>query len=457
MKSVQAHNRYAYKDPRKISQKEANKKKAAEAVLLSTPPEHVAQIVGSAVLALLQPSASSLLAGRIMWLFGIFTDLFAHDQQTIALVSRACLELMTPTFPLTVRLQSSRTLSEIVSKVSVHSFLTLDLFGSSIVSLCLQIIPCVAEMTVHFPLELLGLALRHFGDLAVNAETAHQIAQVGIDVFSHFFSDRLAIEVVHEMLSNFIDLPSGIGAYICFNRIVPFIQHTLEHATSLQTHVHETFISILVKIGVSPSVTLGALSSFVDVGGGNNVSLFSSLSPPPPSYKVAILQILIMANLRPHLGHHQHHHDSIQSINIIMSHNASPPFSQILSHEAAAITASKIMEIINSVLRACVSGDDDESTSSDCCGPIAGLFNHLLLTLGSVISETNVVEIVTKVLECMRNTQRTYVKYSLAMGLIHLFARNSSVMVRIFDIIGDGSILFMLDTWSTLHEAVDSR
>jgi hypothetical protein len=115
------------------------------------------------------------------------------------------------------------------------------------------------------------------------------------------------------------------------------------------------------------------------------------------------------------------------------------------------------MEIINSVLMACVTGDDDESTSSDCCGPIAGLFNHLLLTLGSVISETNVVQIVTKVLECMRNTQRTYVKYSLAMGLIHLFARNSSVMVRIFDIIGDGSILFMLDTWSTLHEAVDSR
>ena len=72
----------------------------------------------------------------------------------------------------------------------------------------------------------------------------------------------------------------------------------------------------------------------------------------------------------------------------------------------------------------------DAPTHGECSGPAAGLLGHLLLHFHAVLGPDVVNALVAAALTCLRHAQAPYVRYSLLMGLVHLFARNAAVLAH---------------------------
>ena len=169
--------------------------------------------------------------------------------------------------------------------------------------------------------------------------------------------------------------------------------------------------------------------------------------------------------------------EGMQAINTILSHyqgrvqdmlipHNHPPYSPpiLTPHQFSQTLA----ELIMFTLKGC---DADPGSFSECSGPSAGLLCHLLINFSRDLSLPVVNALLDMTLHCLRCTTSSYVKYSLLMGLIHLFARDASLVANtsspllgILPPLGTGAdekgtsaLGFVLDEWCMLHPHLTSK
>ena len=169
--------------------------------------------------------------------------------------------------------------------------------------------------------------------------------------------------------------------------------------------------------------------------------------------------------------------EGMQATNCILSHyqgrvrdmfipHNHPPHSPPVStpHQFSQTLA----ELIMFTLKGC---DADPGSFSECSGPCAGLLCHLLVNFSGDLSLPVVNGILGATLHSLRCTTSTYVKYSLLMGLIHLFARNAPLLANASSpLLGmptplgtgagakaTGALGYVLDEWCLLHPHLTSK
>ena len=147
------------------------------------------------------------------------------------------------------------------------------------------------------------------------------------------------------------------------------------------------------------------------------------------------------------------------------------------SSSISAITAAKdfamsLAESLLLLIQGCA--EDCGSVSiSECAGPVAGLLCHLLVIFNDVLDISVINSLLSVTLLSLKNTSSTYVKYSLLMGLIHLFARNASLMANpsspLLGFLPSNSSLtssdegkvsalgYIIDEWCALHVHLTTR
>ena len=148
------------------------------------------------------------------------------------------------------------------------------------------------------------------------------------------------------------------------------------------------------------------------------------------------------------------------------------------SSSVSAMTAAKdfamsLAESLLLLLQGCA--EDCGSVSvSECAGPIAGLLCHLLINFNDVLDISVINSLLGVTLLSIKNTSSTYVRYSLLMGLIHLFARNASLVANpsspllgylpssnsILTSSDEGKVSalgFIIDEWCSLHIHLTTR
>lgn len=112
--------------------------------------------------------------------------------------------------------------------------------------------------------------------------------------------------------------------------------------------------------------------------------------------------------------------------------------------------------------------ESDPYTHGNCAGSCAGLLCHLLTQFKSVMDLGTMNSLLSTVLHCLGETTSTYVKYSLLMGLIHLFARDAMILaIPSSPFLGTikpanspttiKALAYVLDEWCTLHHHLTSK
>lgn len=86
-----------------------------------------------------------------------------------------------------------------------------------------------------------------------------------------------------------------------------------------------------------------------------------------------------------------------------------------------------IIEVIITSLQSCVT---DPHSSGASAGAIVGLLCHFLLSFSSVTELYKINLMLHHVLLCLNNSGSSYVRYSMIMGLVHMFARNASLLAN---------------------------
>ena len=109
------------------------------------------------------------------------------------------------------------------------------------------------------------------------------------------------------------------------------------------------------------------------------------------------------------------------------SHTALGPLISGINNSAGSRFSISLAEIVLQSLRAC---DADPGSMSECAGPIAGLLCHLIINFKDILDIFIINSLLSTTLLCLKNTTSTYVRYSLLMGLIHLFARNATLLAN---------------------------
>lgn len=153
----------------------------------------------------------------------------------------------------------------------------------------------------------------------------------------------------------------------------------------------------------------------------------------------------------------------------LFSESSSQPSSS--SSSAAAIGfALSLAELLLQSTQMC---EKDPGSMGECAGPLAGLLCHLLTNFKDVLDISVTNSLLSATLQCLKNTPSTYVKNSLLMGLIHLFARNAPLMANPSSpllgflpskssgsLIEDGNIsalAYIIDEWCSLHVHLTTR
>jgi hypothetical protein len=149
-------------------------------------------------------------------------------------------------------------------------------------------------------------------------------------------------------------------------------------------------------------------------------------------------------------------------MNVILSHyNSQEIASMFPSPTEAAEFSNAAAEVVVQCLATCESGEE----ASECSGAAVGLMCHLLITFGSVVSADATTAMLSTSVNCLRTTNNHYVKYSIVMGLVHLFARNAQFLVGPSSPLlappPEGStvstLAFVLEQWCTVHKKLTSK
>ena len=111
----------------------------------------------------------------------------------------------------------------------------------------------------------------------------------------------------------------------------------------------------------------------------------------------------------------------------------------------------------------------DSGPCGDCSGAVAGLLCHLLSNFKSCLDVSVVNSLLSATLQCLRNTSSCYVKSSLLMGLVHLFARDAALLANpTSPLLGtlppagpggkaENALGYVLQEWCSLHVHLESK
>ena len=167
--------------------------------------------------------------------------------------------------------------------------------------------------------------------------------------------------------------------------------------------------------------------------------------------------------------------EGLQGVNMILSYHHSSMielFSHSLSSSFPSLPyftshefATALSDLLLITLKDC---ESDSYTHGNCAGSCAGLLCHLFIHFKNVMNFTTINSLLGMVLHCLSITTSTYVKYSLLMGLIHLFARDAMILaIPSSPFLGTikpldspttiKALAYVLDEWCTLHHHLTSK
>lgn len=447
----------------------AGRKAAAlEAALTAAPASGVVSLVGGMLQSLLQggvgPSgASPVLQARALSLFAIFSELFPPAAQDAAAGAGLALAGSAPL--LALRLQGCRAVSKIVRSVlrscggeAGGGGDGLNVFSAAFVRAAVDAFAALAPLcdanTIHFPVE--GMAVVISSNQAALADPSmldllEKISVVGVGVWNTFPSDGLVTDVVGQMFSALLRIRSEEGVRILANSLLPMVGRVMAAQAGASVSlplplVLEALVGHLARVGVACCVH-GAQS-----GSGALAAI-----------NVNVLKLVADLARRSH-GYEKH--DCLQAANKIMSRPgvaaavgavASSPSSAVLEDGAAfpSVLLSGAVSAITSSL--------SDSSTADCTGAAVGTFCHVVLNFSAGFSEADVAGAFAALVTTLAETQSQYVRYSITMGLVHLFARNAEFTARMISLVqmapregAPGALGLTLNMWRGLHVSVGS-
>ena len=163
--------------------------------------------------------------------------------------------------------------------------------------------------------------------------------------------------------------------------------------------------------------------------------------------------------------------EGLRGVNTILSYHASS-IEELFTHPPSSLPtftsdgfAAALSELLLVTLKDC---ESDPDTHGNCAGPCSGLLCHLLIHFKSVMNPSVINTLLGTVLHCLGETTSTYVKYSLLMGLIHLFARDAMILAipsspflgsikPVESPITIKALVYVLDEWCKLHHHLTSK
>lgn len=163
--------------------------------------------------------------------------------------------------------------------------------------------------------------------------------------------------------------------------------------------------------------------------------------------------------------------EGLRGVNVILSYQEGS-VKELFTHSTSSSPsftsagfAAALSELLLLTLQDC---ESDPYTHGNCAGSCAGLLCHLLTQFKSVMDLGTMNSLLSTVLHCLGETTSTYVKYSLLMGLIHLFARDAMILaIPSSPFLGTikpanspttiKALAYVLDEWCTLHHHLTSK
>ena len=196
---------------------------------------------------------------------------------------------------------------------------------------------------------------------------------------------------LNDVPASLIDVGIGLLSKVC-------ISHSLPSITSMH-HTQTSIILECLRVLIAPirsdkficrREAMQAINRIFSYYEGEILGIFSE--PPPPA---------ISSSLSP--------------TSLPASDATVEGFSMLLA------------EIILQSIKRC---EADPGSNGESAGPTAGLLCHLIINFKEILDVFVINSLLNATLLCVKNTSSSYVRYSLLMGLIHLFARNASLLAN---------------------------
>lgn len=150
--------------------------------------------------------------------------------------------------------------------------------------------------------------------------------------------------------------------------------------------------------------------------------------------------------------------ECMQAVNRIFSSPHDFPLTSLLSEDMAVQMSTALL----TAGAACMAEIAADSGAQELTGSAVGLICHVVLNFGRVLHPEAVLGVVTMLVALLRTSDSDYVRYSVTMGFIHLFARDAQYTAQLLMQVPsppeEGSTLrLMLERWGHLHRIMDSR
>jgi hypothetical protein len=166
--------------------------------------------------------------------------------------------------------------------------------------------------------------------------------------------------------------------------------------------------------------------------------------------------------------------EGMQAINLIFSHYQGQILNFFTTDRPTPSRPNMTVEsfslaLAELILQTLKGLEADSGVSGDCSGAVAGLLCHLLNNFKNSLDIFIVNSLLSATLQCLRSTSSCYVKSSLLMGLIHLFARDTALMANSTSpLLGtlpsrdpggkaESALGYVLEEWCSLHVHLESK
>ena len=196
-----------------------------------------------------------------------------------------------------------------------------------------------------------------------------------------------------------------------------------------------------------------------------------STAQEPAEIVLSCLNILLSSLSVPS---HPCRREGMQAVNLIFSHyqgrildffipGCSASTRPVMNVESFALALAEL------ILQTLKGFEADGGVSGDCSGAVAGLFCHLLSNFKNSLDVFIVNSLLSATLQCLRSATSCYVRSSLLMGLIHLFARDTALLANSTSpLLGslpprepggktESALGYVLEEWCSLHVHLESK
>lgn len=326
----------------------------------------------------------------------------------------------------------------------------------------------VDENTVHFVVETLKEMVRKFPNSLI-LNDVYLICTICMMLWENFMKDSFVIEILKDTLISVAKLPNGIGCKGLYEKFLPFLSDFFNDK-SFGNH------SIDRNGGMNISGNNGYETNYPSSYNNGNVSMIPiesayaliarvfavTRSTYFESARLAKMQILVMLTMnlnRPQLKAYQR--EILQSLNEIFSscyyHNE--PIETFFRSEDQI---KEFCASINSTILEAFVDVDGDFCSTERIGPAIGLMFHSILNCSKYADDRDHIKIIGNALHLILTTNSKYVKYSLVMGFVQLFAHNAEIIMHLLNLVPpangyNDNIELILGLWFKLHPKLFSR